>query len=101
MSLKDTLLSQGMKLMSDPRLTKLLQNERVMKAVIMAMSMPGRAQTYAKEGLGHLVHAMSLATEEEVQDLQRTVRRLEDELSRLRADREANGGARRRVSSAE
>ena len=44
-----SLMSQGMKLMADPRVMKMMQDERVMKAVMTAMSMPGKAQTFARE----------------------------------------------------
>ena len=67
MSLKKTLMKQGMKMMGDPRVQKLMQDERVMKA---------------------LMQAMSLATEDEVNDLKRTVRRLEDEIARLEREQD-------------
>ncbi len=85
-SIKKTLLQQGMKLMSDPRVMKLMQDERVMKAVMAAMSMPGKAQTFARDQVENIAKAMALATEGEVKDLRRTVRRLEEEVSRLKAD---------------
>src|ERR1700680_1062027 len=84
-SLKKNLLEQGMRLMSDPRVVKLMQDDRVMKAVMTAMSMPGKAQSFAKEQAEHIAKAMALATEGEVRDLQRTVRKLEEELARIKA----------------
>jgi hypothetical protein len=96
-SLKKTLLKQGMKLMSDPRVMKLMQDERVMKALMAAMSMPGKAQTFAKEQVENLAKAMALATEGEVKDLQRTVRKLEEELARIKAAQgEANRATRKK-----
>ena len=86
-SLKKTLLERGMKLMSDPRVARLMQDERVMKALMTAMSVPGRAQSFAREQAEHIAKAMALATEGEVKDLRRTVRRLEEELQRLKNDR--------------
>lgn len=97
MSLKKNLLEQGMKLMSDPRVMKLMQDERVMKAVMKAMSMPGRAQSFAKERIEGVAKAMALATEDEVKDLRRTVRKLEDDLARLKAEKaETSAGARKK-----
>jgi hypothetical protein len=78
-----------MKLMSDPRVMKLMQDERVMKAVMSAMSMPGKAQAYAREQAETIAKAMALATEGEVKDLRRTVRRLEEEVARLKGDARA------------
>jgi hypothetical protein len=95
-SLKKTLMKQGMKLMSDPRVMKLMQDERVMKALMTAMSVPGKAQTFAREQVESIAKAMALATETEVRDLQRTVRKLEDELARMRAEQGAGTGATRK-----
>mgnify|MGYP000134868237 CR=1 FL=1 len=83
---KKTLMKQGMKLMSDPRVMKLMQDERVMKAVMAAMSMPGKVQSFTKDQAETIAKAMALATEGEVKDLKRTVRRLEEELHRMQKD---------------
>jgi hypothetical protein len=85
-SIKKTLLERGMKLMSDPRVMKLMQDERVMKAVMAAMSVPGKAQSFARDQAENIARAMALATEGEVKDLRRTVRKLEEEVSRLKSD---------------
>jgi hypothetical protein len=88
MSLKKSLMKQGMKLMTDPRVMKLMQDPRVMKAVMTAMSMPGKVQTFGNEQAEKIAKAMALATEDEVNDLKRTVRSLEEEVGRLRRERE-------------
>jgi hypothetical protein len=88
-SFKKTLMKQGMKLMSDPRVMKLMQDERVMKALMATMSMPGKAQTFAREQVENVAKAMALATESEERDLQRTVRRLDEELTRMKAEQTA------------
>jgi hypothetical protein len=95
-SLKKTLMKQGMKLISDPRVMKLMQDERVMKALMTAMSMPGKAQTFAREQVETIAKAMALATEGEVKDLQRTVRRLEEEIARLKTEQGSGNGAGRK-----
>ncbi len=87
-TIKKSLMKQGMKLMSDPRVMKLMQDERVMKAVMAAMSMPGKAQSFAKERVENIAKAMALATEGEVKDLRRTVRKLEDELARMKSEQQ-------------
>ena len=81
-SLKKTIVKQGMKLMSDPRVLKLMQDERVMKAVMQMMNVPGKVQSFGNEQIEKLAKAMSLATEDEVKDLKRQIRRLEEELAR-------------------
>ncbi|MGO8994251.1 MAG: hypothetical protein ACLQVI_13055 [Polyangiaceae bacterium] len=94
-SLKKSLMKQGMKLMSDPRVIKLMQDERVMKAVVQMMAVPGMVQTFTQEQVERLVKSMALATEDEVKDLKRTVRRLEEELARMK---HADGGAHQKKS---
>src|ERR1035438_2581275 len=88
-AIKKTLMQQGMKLMTDPRIMKLMQDERVMKAMMAAMSVPGKAQSFARDQVEALAKAMALATEGEVKDLRRTVRKLEEEVARMRAERPA------------
>jgi hypothetical protein len=97
-SLKKTLMQQGMKLMTDPRVMKLMQDERVMKAMMTAMSVPGKAQTFAREQLENVAKAMALATEGEVKDLRRTVRKLEEEVARMRAESLAASGPKKKSS---
>ena len=91
MSLKKSLMNRGMKLMSDPRVMKMMSDERVMKAVMTAMAMPGKAQAFAKQQTENVARVMALATHDEVKDLQRHVRELENELSRLKRASERPG----------
>lgn len=81
-------MKKGMQLMTDPRVMKLMQDPRVMKAVMTAMSVPGKVQTFGNESAEKIAKAMALATEDEVNDLKRTVRSLEEEVARLRKERE-------------
>jgi hypothetical protein len=83
---KKTLLDRGLALLSDPRVARLVQDERFMKTLMSAVSLPGKAQALARTQLVALAKAMDLATEDEVMDLRRTVRSLEDELSRLKSE---------------
>jgi hypothetical protein len=81
---KKTFVQQGLKLLSNPRIIKLMQDERVMKTLVAAMSLPGKAQSFARDQVENVAKAMDLATEAEVRDLRRTVRRLEDEMAHLK-----------------
>lgn len=80
---KKALMKQGMKIMADPRVMKIMQDERVMKAVMGAMAVPGKVQSFTKEQIETIAKAMALATEGEVKDLKRTVRKLEEEIARM------------------
>jgi cell division FtsZ-interacting protein ZapD len=95
-SLKKSLMKQGMKLMTDPRVMKLMQDERVMKAVMQVMAMPGKVQSFTHDNVEKIAKAMALATEDEVKDLKRTVRRLEEEVARMqRSDEDTRSNGRR------
>jgi hypothetical protein len=83
MDWKKTLTTQGLKLMSDPRVLQLMQDERFMKLMMSAMSMPGKVQNFTDGQKDSLIDSMGLATRQEVEDLQRTVRALEEQVSAL------------------
>ena len=85
-SLRDIVMSEGMKLATHPRLKPLLQDERVMKLLMQALAVPGRVEEMTEEQRQNFIRIMGLATKQEVSDLKRTVRSLEDEISRLRAE---------------
>ena len=86
MSLKDKVVQEGMRLATHPAVGPLLQDERVMKLFMTALSVPGRVSDLTDEQRQNLVKVMGLATDKEVADLQRTVRSLEEELGRLRRE---------------
>ncbi len=83
MKLSDRLKASGMKLATNPAVTKLMQDERFMKLLMTAMSMPGRVSTFTTEQKELFAKTMGLATADEVRDLKRTVASLEERLARL------------------
>jgi hypothetical protein len=83
MSLKDKIFTEGMRLTQNPAVSKVLQDERFMKLVVLAMSMPGRVSTFTTEQKERFAREMGLATSDEVRDLQRTVTSLEETVRRL------------------
>jgi ubiquinone biosynthesis protein UbiJ len=83
MTLKDKLMSEGMKLAANPQVAKMMQDERFMKLVMTAMAMPGKVSTFTTEQKETFAKAMGLATQEEVRDLKRTVAALERTVARL------------------
>ena len=84
MSLKKSLMEQGMKMLADPRVMKLMQDERFVKAMMAAMAMPGKIDGFTKEQAEKFAKAMGLATSDELRDLKRQVAALERELADLR-----------------
>lgn len=84
MSLKDKVMAEGMKLAQNPQVAKLMTDERVMKLVMTAVSMPGKVQSYTAEQKEAFAKAMGLATQDEIKDLKRQIAALEREISDLR-----------------
>ena len=87
MSLKDKMMAEGMKLAANPQVMKLMQDERVMKLVMTAVSMPGKVQSFTTEQKEAFAKAMGLATQDEVKDLKRQIAALERELADMRSSR--------------
>ncbi|MCK6586257.1 MAG: hypothetical protein L6Q76_01600, partial [Polyangiaceae bacterium] len=77
MKIKEKLVSEGMKLATNPRVAKLMQDERLMKLVVSAASVPGRVTSFTAEQKEAFAKAMGLATADEVRDLKRTIASLE------------------------
>ncbi len=73
-----------MKLLSDPRVMKLMQNEQFMKAMMAAVSVPGKIDGFTKEQAEKFAKRMSLATADEVRDLKRTIRSLEEQVAEMK-----------------
>jgi len=84
MDLRNVVLRHGMKLMSNPRTMRLMQDERLLKTMMTAMSVPGRVSSAVQEHTERLAHLLSFATEREVRDLRRTVRSLEDQIADIK-----------------
>jgi hypothetical protein len=83
-SWKKNLMKRGMELMTDPRFSQVMQDERVMKAMMTAMQMPGKVESFTAEQKERFAKLLGLPTEQEVKDLRRTVRRLEEEIARIK-----------------
>jgi predicted nucleic acid-binding Zn-ribbon protein len=84
MSIKDEVKKRGFQLMSDPRVSKLMQNEQFMKAMMTVAQVPGKVNTFTTEQTERFAKMMRVATQQEVRDLKRQVKGLETEVARLR-----------------
>lgn len=82
MGLKETLMMESAKLASNPAFAKLMADERFMKLLVTAMSMPGRVYSFTQEQKENFAKTMGLASADEVKDLRRTVAALEERLAR-------------------
>ncbi len=87
MSLKDKVVTEGMKLATHPAVAGLLQDERFMKLVMSALAVPGKLSELSEEQKSNLLRLLGAAPQKEVDDLRRAVRSLEEEVTRLRNSR--------------
>jgi len=85
-SLKQTLMERGMKLMSDPRVTKLLSNPKVMNVVMKGFQLRGQAQAAVDGQLKAIARRLRLATRDEVGELKQTIRVLEQSLRQVQSE---------------
>jgi hypothetical protein len=84
-SLKDVVVERAMRLASDPRLTKLASNPKVMGTAMKALSLGGSVKTEVTKATRLAAGLFGIATEEEVATLRSTVQTLEDTVATLEA----------------
>lgn len=89
-SLKDVVVERAMRLASDPRLTKLASNPKVMGTAMKALSLGGTVKTEVSKATRVAASLFGIATEEEVATLRSTVQTLEDTVATLEARAAAN-----------
>jgi hypothetical protein len=89
---KRALLEQGAKLAQSPAVMKLLQNERIMKGLMQALMLRGKVEGLVDQQVEKLAKSLQLATREEVRELQRALRRIQEELDRKDGGNGAEGG---------
>ena len=84
MGIKDNLQKKGLQLMGDPRVSKLMQNEQFMKAMMTLVQVPGKVNTFTTEQTERFAKAMRLPTLQEFKELKRQVKNLEADVGRLK-----------------
>ncbi len=89
MGIKDKMRQRGMELMGDPRVLKLMQNEQFMKAMMTAVQVPGKVNTFTTEQAERFAKVARLPTLQEHKDLKRQVKNLKSDVERLRKRLEA------------
>ena len=82
MALRDEVRKRGKKLMEDPRVHKLIQDERVMKVASQAFQLRGKVQDEIDQRVEQVAKSLGLVTKNDVRDLRRTIKKLETELDR-------------------
>ena len=86
-SLKDVVVSRAVRLMSDPRLTKIASDPRVMNAAMKALSLGNTVRAELTKATRLAAGVLGIATEEEMANLRSSVQTLEDSVAVLEASR--------------
>jgi hypothetical protein len=84
-TVKDAMVGQAMRLVGDPRVSKLMGNPRVVNAAMKAMSVGGSIKTELDKAGRFAAGMFGLATQEEVSQLRSTIQSLEDTVAALEA----------------
>jgi len=87
-TLKDDIKERGIKLLSDPRVLRLLQSEEFVGAMTALMQVPGKVGDFTAEQSERLARRFGLASAAEVEELRHRLAQLEAELERLREARD-------------
>lgn len=88
-SVKDLVIGRAMRLMSDPRVSRVMGDPRIMNAAMRAMSVGGTVKTEMDRASRFAAGVLGFATQEEVSTLRSTIQTLEDQLSVIEAQRVA------------
>lgn len=88
-SLKDAVIGQAMRVATDPRLTKVASNPRVMGAAMRALSLGGTVKNEVSKATRLAAGVFGIATEDEVASLRTTIQTLEDTVATLEAEARA------------
>lgn len=84
-SVKDAVMGQAMRLMSDPRLSKVMGNPKVVSAAMKAMNLGGSVKAEMDKATRFAAGVFGFATQEEVSALRSTVQTLEDTIAIIQA----------------
>ena len=80
-AVKDKVVGQAMRLMSDPRISRVMGDQRVMSAAMKAVGVGGSIKAELDRATRFAAGLLGFATQEEVSALRSTVQTLEDNLA--------------------
>ena len=96
-AVKDRVVGQAMRFMSDPRISRVMGDQRVMSAAMKAVGVGGSIKAELDRATRFAAGLLGFATQEEVSALRSTVQTLEDNLAVMESKAQAmstqNGGA--------
>ncbi len=83
--IKGRAMQQGMKLLTNPRVMKLMADPRFMNALVKGLEFKGRFQSDVEARLRSVAETLNLATKDDVASLEQTLRQVEERYTDLEA----------------
>ena len=93
--LKKQALQQAMKLMSNPKFTKMMSDPRVMNLLTKGFEIHGQVRSTVEGSIKSMVESLNLATKDEVSTLKRNMGKLESGLVDLQAQVEKSAAKKK------
>lgn len=90
-AVKDKVVGQAMRLMSDPRISRMMGDQRVMNVAMKAVGVGGSIKAELDRATRFAAGLLGFATQEEVSALRSTVQTLEDNLAVMESRAARNG----------
>ena len=90
-AVKTRVVGQAMRLMSDPRISRMLGDQRVMNVAMKAVGVGGSIKAELDRATRFAAGVLGFATQEEVSALRSTVQSLEDNLAIMESRASHNG----------
>jgi hypothetical protein len=91
-AVKDRVVGQAMRLMSDPRVSRMMGDQRVMNVAMKAVGIGGSIKAELDRATRFAAGVLGFATQEEVSALRSTIQALEDNLAILESRATAGAG---------
>jgi len=92
-AVKDVVVGRAMRVMSDPRISRVMGDERVMNAAMKAVGLGGSIKAELDRATRFAAGLFGLATQEEVSVLRSTIQTLEDNLAIMESKAEVRSGS--------
>lgn len=86
MSIKDRVVRRSIEFLQRPTIMRIVADERVMNTLMASLRMRGRVLDEIDGRVANIADALNLATKQEVRELKRTIRQLQQELAQTRSE---------------
>jgi hypothetical protein len=90
-SVKEKVVGQAMRLISDPRISRVMGDQRVMNVAMKAVGVGGSIKAELDRATRFAAGLLGFATQEEVSALRSTIQTLEDNLAVMESRAAQNG----------